>query len=216
MARASILLLSTGLATACGGSPARPEAPAATSTTAPSPPAPVASATSSAPVASEPESPLRVPAECQGPGHALGPVERERLFALEAQIVEAFFDDAGARWAPLQLRDVAAMARKYPAYETVLSLPTPPRLPAKSALRMRAATPPFDAAKAKASVFLFEIRDVEATPAGALRFAFASIPAGPHPAGVIWMWGTEGIMCATEAAGRYEIRPAGPVTTAPK
>ena len=160
--------------------------------------------------------PLRVPAECQGAGHALGPAERERLAALGAQIVEAFFDEGGARWAPLQLRDVAAMARKYPAYETVLSLPMPLQLPTKAALRVRAATPPFDATKAKASIFLFEIRDVEATPAGALRFTLAAVPVGPHPAGVIWMWGTEGVMCATESGGRYEIRQAGAVTTAPQ
>lgn len=217
MARASILLLSTGLATACGGGSGRPETPAPTPTTAPSRPAPAASATSSAQAAGpEQDGALRIPGECQGPGHALGPAERERLLALEAQIVEAFFDDAGAHWEALQLRDVADMARKYPAYETVLSLPLATPLPGKPALRVRQATPPFDASKTKASVFVLEIRDVQATAAGALRFSFASVPMGPHPVGVIWMWGTEGVMCATEAAGRYEIRPAGPVTTAPK
>lgn len=135
---------------------------------------------------------------------------------LEAQIVAAFFDDAGERWESLQLRDIAHMARKYPAYETVLSLPLATPLPAKPALRARLTTTPFDASKAKSSVFVLEIRDVQATAAGALRFSFASVPMGPHPPGVIWMWGTEGVMCATEAAGRYEIRPAGPVTTAPR
>ncbi|NOU28519.1 MAG: hypothetical protein HOO96_11495 [Polyangiaceae bacterium] len=209
MARASILLLSTGLTMACGGSSVRPEAPAPPPTTAP---APTASA-SSAPAAPEQDGALRIPADCQGPSHALGPSERERLMALEAQLVAAFFDDAGERWEALQLRDVAHMARKYPAYDTVLSLPLATPLPGKPALRVRLATPPFDASKTKASVFVLEIRDVQATAAGALRFSFASVPMGPHPVGVIWMWGTEGVMCATEAAGRYEIRPAGPVTT---
>lgn len=212
MARATILLLSTGLATACGGGSVRPETPAPPPTTAPSVSAPNASA-SSAPAAPAQDGALRIPAECQGPGHALGPAERERLMALEAQLVAAFFDDAGERWEALQVRDVAHMARKYPAYETVLSLPLATPLPGKPALRVRLATPPFDASKTKASVFVLEIRDVQATAAGALRFSFASLPMGPHPVGVIWMWGTEGVMCATEAAGRYEIRPAGPLTT---
>ncbi len=216
MAPASSLVLLTALATACGGGSAHPKGP----TPAPAAPEPsdaAAEAPAKAPApAPAQESALRIPADCQGPGHALGPAERERLVALEAQIVEAFFDDAGARWDALQLRDVAQMARKYPTYETVLSLPLPTPLAGNRALRVRRATPPFDGSKTKASVFVLEIRDVEATAAGALRFSFASLPMGPHPAGILWMWGTEGLMCATEAAGRYEIRPAGLVTTAPQ
>ncbi len=195
MARASFLVCL--LAAACVASPARTEVPPA------SPASPAAE-------------PLRVPDACQGPGHALGPEERTRLATLEAQMVEAFFDDAGSRWGALKLSALGAMARKYPAYETVLSLPLATPVPASSKLRVRAAVPPFDAAKTKTSVFLLEIRDVEATAGGALRFMFAAVPAGPHPPGVLWMWGDEGAMCAIETSGRYELRAAGGASTAPE
>lgn len=204
MARASFLVCL--LAAACVASPARTEVPAAS---------PASPASSAAPTASAGE-PQRLPDACQGPGHALGPEERTRLATLEAQMVEAFFDDTGSRWGALKLGALGAMARKYPAYETVLSLPLATPLPASSKLRVRAAVAPFDAAKTKTSVFLLEVRDVEATAGGALRFMFAAVPAGPHPPGVLWMWGDEGVMCATEAAGRYEIRPAGASTAAPE